>query len=193
MRLELANAFIAVSAAQEKYKIARNKREIAEKLHECVVIQVQGAKASPIQEKRAQITLKGACLEEREHWADLEEAKKQLSLMWGDPCPDFDCVDFDLYQYDAPPCQEMLLEGLYLTPDFERARQEVCCASRYLTLEKRNAIPDIVVTVGYRAYNDSNAHGWVVGAQMPIPFFNYNQGNIERARVKAWPSGLSDG
>ncbi len=183
-RLELEMAFIAVSAAQEKYHLARKKRMLAQQIHECAAIQFQNGKISPIQEKKAQIILKTACISEREACGALEEAKKQLSLIWGNPCPDFDCVDFNFYGYEEPLCLDQCLEGLYGTPDYYRAWQEVCCASRVLKLEKSNRVPDVLLTVGYRRYNDAHAHGWVVGAQMPIPFFNYNQGNVARACVK---------
>lgn len=188
-RLQLITAFIAVSASQEKYQLAQKKKQVGEQFHECVVTQCQNGKASPIQEKKALIAFKAACINEREAWGRFEEAKKQLSLMWGCPCPDFDGVAFDFYLFSQPPCQEELLEGLYCTPDYVRAQQGLCCASRVLNLEKINSIPDVVVTVGCRVYNDANAYGWVVGAQMPIPFFNYNQGNIQRACIKYGQAG----
>lgn len=188
-QLQLLAAFITVSAAQERWCLAQEKREVAEKIHECVVLQCQSGKASPIQERKAHIGLKGACIDEREAWGALEASKKQLSLMWDNPCPDFDCVVFDFYQYRQPPCLDEIMEGLYCTPDYVRAQQGVCCASRVLNLEKSNSIPDVVFTLGYRIYNDAHAHGWVVGAQMPLPFFNYNQGNIQRACTQYGQAG----
>jgi outer membrane protein, heavy metal efflux system len=180
-RLELTTAFISVSVAQEKYKLAQNKREIAEKLHHVVATQLQNGKSSPIDEKKAQIVLTTSLIDEREAYGALEEAKKTLSMMWGEGCPDFDYVAYDLYHYEPPPCREDLLECICKTPDYARAQQALCCAQRAVSIEKANRIPDVVVSVGCRWYNEGHACGWVVGAEMPIPFFDYNQGNVKQA------------
>jgi cobalt-zinc-cadmium efflux system outer membrane protein len=48
-----------------------------------------------------------------------------------------------------------------------------------LRLEKAAKIPDVVVTVGY-SY-DQGDKGIVAGVSLPLPIWNRNQGNIQRA------------
>ena len=183
-RCAFTRAFIEASVAQERLVLAEERTELAKKILETVCVQVSCGKVSPLEEKRARIAINSAQMGEREALSQLLQAKKRLSGMWGDPCPDFDGVLFDLYAYEAPPCQSTLLDGLYEMPDFMRAKQQIFASSRNLKLQKANAIPDVTVMVGYRTFLDSSQHGWVVGAEMPLPFSNFNQGNIRRARVE---------
>ncbi len=190
LRLELVTHFITVAAAHECFKFSQQKRETVEKLWECVAAQVQGGKCSPLHQLKAEIQLEEAYLEEREAFAAYEESKRELSLLWGTPCPDFEGVFFDLYAFCPPTSLDLMLPGLYQTPDYARAKQAVTRASRLLCLEKVCGIPDLVLTAGVRWFNDSNAVGGVVAAEMPIPFFNCNLGNIRRAAAEWGQAGF---
>lgn len=181
LRFALTVAFIEMSIAQEKLKIAQDKQEVACKILETINMQVDGGKISPIQTKKASIAVMAEDLALNEALSELSQAKKKLSLMWGSSCPDFDCVIFELFDCSTPPCQSCIIDGLFQTPDFIRAKQMIASAASNLILQKANRVPDVTVTAGYRVFNDSHQHGWVVGAAMPLPLFDTNQGNINKA------------
>lgn len=187
-RLEIRKAlilgFISVSAAQEKWRLAVDKEVIAGKILETEGLQCEGGKVSPIQYKQSQISYKAAQLATKEAFSQFQQEKKALAALWGDPCPDFDCVAFNLFSYELPPCEEFVMNEVFQLPDFARAKQEIFSANYNLRLQKANSIPDVTVTGGYRYFHDSHQHGWIVGAAMPIPIFNLNQGNIAKARVE---------
>lgn len=176
--------FLEVGLAQEKLRLAHERQDIAEKILEAVNIQVQAGKVSPIQENKARIGVKVAQVEKNEFFLQLEQAKKRLSSMWGDSCPDFDSVMFLFDEYTPPPSECELLEAIATTPHFARAQQRIEVATRNLKLQKVNGLPDVTVNAGYRYFNDSHEHGWVVGAEFPLPLFNRNQGNVQRAQLE---------
>lgn len=182
LRKELTLAFIDISVAQEHLKLAKESERIACKVLEAAGKQVDSGKFSPLLKRKAQISLMSAQLNVMEALSDLEQAKKRLSSMWGSPSSDFDGVIFKIFDNLAPPCQTCVVDGLFQNPEFAKAKLAILSASKNLQLQKANRLPDVTVTVGYRTFNDSGQHGWVVGAGLPLAFFNRNQGNIQKAR-----------
>lgn len=170
--------------AQEKLKLAHDRQMIAEKILEAVHVQVQAGKVSPLQESKARMGVKVAAVEKNEFFLHFEQAKKRLSAMWGGSCSDFDSVVFIFDESTPPPSECELLEAIVTTPNFARAQQRVEVALRNLKLQKANGLPDVTVNVGYRHFNDSHEHGWVVGVAFPLPLFNRNQGNVQRASLE---------
>lgn len=179
---ELKEHFIQTKIAEEKLHIASNRLAVSEKIVEAVRCQISAGAVSPIQEKKAQIAKNAAQIAVNDALSLFIQSKKQLSAMWGNPCPDFETVDLDLFHYPVPPDECCVVQSIIHTCDFAKAKQEIYSATQSLKLQKVNGIPDVNISFGYRIFNDSNQHGWVVGAQMPIPF-NRNQGNIKRARA----------
>ena len=184
MRFTVMTALLDVSIAQEKLKLAYEKEELAVQILDTFGMLVDGGKISPIQEKKAQVALMTAKICVRAALADLGQTRTRLSSLWGSSCPDFDCVLYELFDCSPPPCQNRVIENLAHTPDFAKAEQEILAATKNLKLQKANGIPDVTLTLGYSVFNDSGQHGWIIGAEMPLPFFNCNQGNIQRARVE---------
>jgi outer membrane protein, heavy metal efflux system len=184
LRLQLIAAFIEVSVAQEKLKLAQEKEQVAEEILQAIHAKAVGGKVSPIQTSKAHVALMAAQISVREALSELTQAKASLSSLWGCSLPDFDCVLFELFECTPPPCYCSVVEQLFQTPDFAKAKQEIFSASQNVKLQKVNSIPDLTLTVGYRIFNDSNQRGWIVGVEMPLPFFNRNQGNVQRARME---------
>lgn len=177
---ELKNNFIKTRIAQERLKIEIERAKVAEKIVEAVRMQVIAGIVSPIQEKKAELGWKSAQVGVNEASSELIQSRTQLSSMWGSACPDFEEVEFDLFTYCTPPSACTVLQNIENTFDFAKAEQEVFAATRSLKLQKANGVPDVNINFGYRIFNNSNQHGWVIGAEMPIPI-NRNQGNIQRA------------
>jgi len=189
LRFALTTAFIDVCIAQERLRLAQEKVQLAEEVLQTLNIQVQGGKISPIQQKKAFLMQMAAQVSVREAFSEFDQAKKRLSSLWGCPDPDFDCVIYNLFECSPPPGCEWSIDGIPQTPEFARAYAEVVSATQNLKLQRANGIPDMVLTVGYSVFNDSNQHGWVVGVEVPLPFFDRNQGNIQKACVEqsqAW-------
>lgn len=61
---------------------------------------------------------------------------------------------------------------------------EHLAAHQNLNLEKSLAIPDVTVTLGYKTLQDTGNKGMILGASIPIPLFNQNQGNIQKLERK---------
>ncbi len=178
---DLTTAFLDVKIAQERMRLAKEKLALSERCLDTVKRQIENGKISPIQERRVYVEMMSERMKVREAQSEFEQARMHLSSMWGCDCPDFETVDFQLFTYCPPPCNGEILEGFYQTPDYYRAQQTVDSACRNLALQRANRIPDVTLMAGYRVFHDSNSGAWVVGFEMPLPFFDRNQGNVRSA------------
>lgn len=50
-------------------------------------------------------------------------------------------------------------------------------------MEKRQVIPDINVSAGYKRLSSENIDTVQLGVEIPAPFFNRNQGNIQKGKA----------
>lgn len=88
-----------------------------------------------------------------------------------------------------PPIEELLAMALRCRPDLVAYRLGVDSAGAGLRLQRANRLNDVYVL--YQPYTFQNnepiglksATSWAVGVTVPLPIYNRNQGNIERAKL----------
>ncbi|MDQ1272751.1 MAG: outer membrane protein heavy metal efflux system [Planctomycetota bacterium] len=83
---------------------------------------------------------------------------------------------------------ELSLPELELTmsnnqPFLKASKKSIEIAETQLSLEKRQAIPDINVSAGYKRLALENIDTVQLGVEIPAPFFNRNQGNIQKGKA----------
>ena len=96
-----------------------------------------------------------------------------LTSVTGDlerPLPDYDLDKVKDYVLGIHPEIQTALVGI------ERARLALCRA-------EVESIPNVTVTGGYVRQNQNRSNDWTIGASLPIPLWNKNQGNIFAARA----------
>jgi len=73
-------------------------------------------------------------------------------------------------------------EALARRPDVAAARQEIARAETATRLQRALRTPNITVGAGYM--RDFGTNAVVFGATIPMPFFNRNQGGVQRAEAE---------
>jgi len=117
----------------------------------------------------------------------LTEQRQKLNLLLGTgdnvvavfPKTDADKIASTLLSFDD------LLSKALNRSDANLAKTDLEAANKNLTLQKRNAIPDVTLSAGYNQRGDAFMNQINVGVGFPIPFFDANKGNIRAARVDA--------
>jgi cobalt-zinc-cadmium efflux system outer membrane protein len=117
----------------------------------------------------------------------LTQQQQKLNLLLGTddnivavfPKADADKTASTLLSYD-----DLLAKALD-RPDANLAKTDLEAANKNLTLQKRNAIPDLTLSAGYSQRGEAYLHQVSLGLGFPIPFFDTNKGNIRSARVDA--------
>lgn len=182
---KLLKQFSLVAALEENLKATLNQKEIANEVYQTVKAKVDAGKVSIIQQNKAIIELGNAKINLQNAYEDLAKAKLRLSNLWGSTCPDFDYVNFPFYEVNAPNSLDLCLFNLRNNPELLRSQMEYLAAAQNLKFEKSRAIPDVTVTVGVKTLRDTGNRGLIIGASIPIPVFNQNQGNIRQARAES--------
>lgn len=181
----LLKQFTSVVAAQENLAVSFDQTKIAEEVYKTVSAKVEAGKVSLIQQNKAEIALSTSQINLERAKADFAKSKERLSVLWGNPCPDFDRVCFPFYEVNAPVPFQQCLSDLRENPELLRSQMEFLAAHQNAKFERSLAIPDITVTFGCKTLQDTGNKGLILGASIPIPIFNQNQGNAQKAQAEA--------
>jgi cobalt-zinc-cadmium efflux system outer membrane protein len=180
---QLLHAFIKTSAAQERVLITQNQRLVLEQSLESMQKKQESGKSARIALKQAELTLQTAKLKEAKAETALRNAFVELRGIWGGPfAPSHEAVSFPLHAPFLLPPLPQLQENLKNSPRVHRAEADVCIASKAIQLEKTDSYPDISLQVGVTTYRFNKDASAAVGVDIPLLFFDRNQGNICKAR-----------
>ena len=88
-----------------------------------------------------------------------------------------------------PPVEDLSLTAMTGRPDLVAFRIGIHLAEANVRLAEANRFADLYLL--YQPYtfqdnapfNAKSAHSWAVGVTVPLPLYNRNQGNIQRARI----------
>lgn len=178
---KLSKAFIDVAASEEKYKLLKQGRYCADQEFQKATLKNLEGKGSTMQQNKAEIFLSTIKLQLERARIEVLKAKEKLSLLWGTCSPDFENVEYPFYELEPPSDFNIFKANLSCHPVLIRTQWEVLAARENLNLEKAERVPDLTVMMGYKMERHSNRQGMMFGAAIPIPVFNHNSGNIQKA------------
>lgn len=148
-----------------------------------VMVQLDGAEIALFEAEEALLDAKRALAVllnlPRESAATLEV---QGSLRVGGPTP--------------PPLEELLGTALAARPDLAAFRLGVGRAEADVKLAEANRMENVFLMAQPYTFQDNapfdrkSAHSWALGLTVPLPLFNRNQGNIQRARMNVGQTQL---
>lgn len=174
-------AYTEAVAAQEQVKIAEDEKERGTAMLKTVKQRVGAAREPLIQQSKAEVTFASSEIGVEQAKRSLTVAKKTLTALWGGT---EDFVLDSSHFFDIPQ-PEMLIassDSLKKNPDLARFDNELLKSKAALELEKANEIPDPTISAGIRDFRDTGDKAFVMGVSFPIPVFNANRGNIEKAQ-----------
>lgn len=178
---DVTTAYADVVAAEENVRLAAEQKELAGDVLKSVNVRVGAAAAPLIQKSRAEVERSTATIAHDRAMRERDIARKRLAALMGEErfiLP----LDTTAFYTIAKPEWTELEARLKANPDLVKLESGLEQSKARLELERANAIPDPRVNVGVRDYRDSGDQAFVVGVSLPIPVFNANRGNIERAR-----------
>ena len=176
-------AYMKAVAAQEEMRLAEQQSNLATKILSNVNTRVNAAAEPIIQRNKATIALATAEIASEKAKRSQTIAMKNLALLWGDNTAPAQLDADDFYKVEAP--QQIATASLENTPDFQRDSAAFNRAQAAVELEEANAIPNPTISAGVRDFRQSDSQAFVVGVSIPLPVFNLNSGNVERARQEA--------
>jgi cobalt-zinc-cadmium efflux system outer membrane protein len=179
---DTAKAFAGVLAAQSQLELTEELNSLAKRVYDTVAEQASAGEISPIQEKRAKVAFSQSEIRLDRARRELDTARKQLAFMWGGAGPLFDKAVGTLDEVSPVPAYDRLQEFISQNPDIARWSAEMNQREAALRLEEARAVPDPVISGGYRHISEKDDNAFVVGLSIPLPVFDRNQGGILEAR-----------
>ena len=178
---EVARAFAAVLAAQERLALSARLLELSQQAQTAVTQRVQAGKDSPVDGLKADVALAASRIERQKAQQALTTARHTLAAAWGSRAPAFEKVSGDFYAVAEPRPVAEVTAALDENPDVARWQTEEDKRRAALHLEKARAVPDITVGGGVRRFEEGDDTALVFGLGVPLPLFNRNQGGIREA------------
>ncbi|CAB3818435.1 Cobalt-zinc-cadmium resistance protein CzcC [Achromobacter piechaudii] len=186
IKTSVLSRFYAVAIAQETLRVNQDMAEVAVGALRVAQKRVDSGKAPPLERNRADIELTKAQLEVRQAENDLNVARRELSLLWGDPIPKFDLVRANID--DLPPRRTLdeLRSALLDSPRMAAGRLALEVSKAELNVEKSKRYPDITVSGGVARDNEVGRNKAQFGVSLPLPIFDRNQGNVYAATMQTY-------
>lgn len=178
---DVTTAYADAVAAQETQRFAEEQQRIASEELKSVSRRVAEAASPLMQKSKAEIAVATSRFAEQEARQEAQVARRQLAVLMGRPQLTTELDSADFFAIGSPTMLEE--DVLKSTPDIARWEHEKKRAESILSLEKAGAIPDPTVSLGVRQFRDTSDNAFVLGVAMPIPVFNSNSGNVQRARA----------
>lgn len=176
----VSKSFTGVLKAQQRVSLTAEGVQLAKKFLNTVSERVKAGKVAVIEKIKAQVAFANMRMKEERAKQDLKNARRKLSVLWGDPEPRFDSVQGDLFRVP-----EKVLPRLATLPSNPRiSKWSTVLAHRQAELDVENskAVPDLTLKGGYRRLEENDDNALVFGVTVPLNWFNRNQGGIAKAR-----------
>lgn len=178
-------AFANGVAAQEQALITMEQAKLAKHVYTTVNKRVTAAAEPVVQRNKAKILLANAELTAERANGQKEAALKVLATFWNNAQSPVSLAVENFYKIEKPELATDTETLLKNTPDYRQQTANIEQSQSLLDLEKANAVPDPTLSFGVRDLRATNDQALIVGLSIPLPVFNVNGGNIEKAREQA--------
>jgi cobalt-zinc-cadmium efflux system outer membrane protein len=175
-------AFIDVLAGERSVAVNKEIVELTESVLPDIKRRIEAGKTSTLEETRSNVSVATAEIGLEQAKRDLSAARHRLVAQWGSAKPRFSSALGNLDDVPSIASLESLSNRLVENPRLARFGTELAHRQATLAKEKAQAVPDLTALGGLRHFADADTTAFTVGAAIPIPLFNRNQGNIKAAR-----------
>jgi len=179
---EVARRFVAVLAAQEQLELARELEKLAGESVGAAQKQATAGALPPAEVSRTRVGLARTRAQRLTVQRDLNAVRVELAATWGAREATFTAVAGDLERLDDLPDRKTLFDRFDANPDLTRSDAEVNERVRALALAEARRVPDVIVGAGGRHFSDNGDNALVFEVDVPLPFFDRNQGGVAAAR-----------
>jgi cobalt-zinc-cadmium efflux system outer membrane protein len=185
LAMDVDNAFVDVLQAKDNVALARENLQSFRSIVEVNATRVRAGDLAKVELVRTQVAALQFQSAVRQAESKLRIAANKLQALMGRtvPSPTFDVVG-ELRRDSAPVVLDTVAaQALQLRPDLAALRKDQ--ARSLAEIRSQLALGKVDFTVGtefHRQFYNGNANALGVFFSAPLPVFNKNQGEIERAR-----------
>lgn len=174
-------AYVQLLAAQQEVMIREEEINLTNSVFNSVAARVEAGKEPAIQRNKAKIAQASSQIALDRARRGLQAQKQVLVSLMGGGDGDFAVVSDSLPRIEEPAALTVYATRLGNALDIQGFDAEVKRAEAAVSLEKASSVPDPTFTLGVRDIRGDDSQAFIAGVSFPIPVFNLNRGNIQRA------------
>lgn len=178
VRAIVVAAFYDVVTAQERYRLALDSAQLAQRATSAAANRVLAGKVSPVEETRARVAEANVRAELILAASEVQGARRRLAATWGSFNPRFERAMDQGETLPVLPALNDLMQRLQQAPSLARARIEVDRRQALARVERSRQMPDVTLSFGTKRDEQLGRNQAIVGVSIPIPLFDRNQGNV---------------
>ena len=148
LRAATVAAFFDLLIAQEGVALATGSAQVAARAADIAARRVAAGKVPPLEETRARVERANADLEVETAQARLQEARRALGSLWGEPDPRFGQAVGSLDVLPARAPVDALLRELEQAPELAAHRLEIERRDAVIGVERSKRYPDVRLAAG---------------------------------------------
>ncbi|NHZ84665.1 MAG: TolC family protein [Planctomycetia bacterium] len=181
---DIRRSFTKALTTQKIIKKNNELIKISNKLIQDLKARVEAGRISPAEVSRAQIILNMLQIDINRLEAEYDSAIFELTTLINTPDLPIELLKGELKNITNLPDYDFLFSNLNNNPDIKRFSGEFDKQKAVIKYEESKAIPDLTVSAGFKRLNEVNANTFLIGASIPLPIFNRNQGSIQEAQIR---------
>lgn len=179
---EVARRFTETAVDAQRLATAREARELAEKTVAAARVQVEAAKASPLELNKARTALALLEIEEEHAEHELAVCRQSLAAALGETEPSFGEIRADIYTLPTVPEFSLLVAQLEKSPVLARYAVESRWHEAQVRLAQSLRRSGPILSAGLRRVEATDDFGFVAGISLPLPLRDQTQGTVREAR-----------
>jgi cobalt-zinc-cadmium efflux system outer membrane protein len=179
---ETVNRFCDAWVLQERVMRIREAERLAEQAVEAAEQRLQAGAAPSYERTRAVAFRSLREIERHRVEAELEAARRRLTLLWSVETPGMDSLLLPEPLPRPLPPVEALFPRLNTHPSRRRAAAEEQAMEWRIREARATRVPNVGLGAGVRHLAESEGTGFAVGMSLPLPVWNPSHGDVAAAR-----------
>lgn len=185
LRFNVQSAYVDVLQAKGTYSILTESQQVFERITAINKARLDAGDLAKVEFIRSEVAALQFANQVRQAESRLRQAKLRLQLLMGRTTFDttFDVTGELSNQPLLDTLEQIMANALRDRPEIEHSRRDLIRSSADIKYQEALKRPDLAITTVYNrqgGYAYANSLG--VTLQVPLPIFNKNQGEIERAK-----------
>lgn len=179
IRKAFTKAIVTKKLIEKNNELFKISNELVLNLNERVKV----GRISPAEVSRAKIILNNLEIEISSLNSEYESSIFELSILINNPNLIIGSIAGEVKFIDKIMDYDSLYTMLENNPNLKRFESEFYRQKAVISYEESKTVPDLTLIAGYRRLSEINANTFLIGASIPIPIFDSNQGNIQASRI----------
>ena len=187
---EVTRAYIEVLVAQAALDLANDSLQLAGEVLASVSVRVRAGASPNVEQLRAEAAQGQAHLARMQQKDRLQRARMGLSLIWGDPQPQFSRVEGSLFKLAQAGSFDNLYARAVLNPSIQFLLSEGRLRKAETRLAQTAARADISWSIGVRSYGESDDRALLASLSVPLAVSRQNRFKRQAAQAAVDEVGI---